>query len=111
MELQLQNYTAEQILVSYEFIFTQYLGGQLSPPEFLEKVPTPYIFGEICGELRKQYLGREDAKVESIQEVEKGCIARLSQLMNINEKQLRELYMQMVIKSEDILRKIGQEKI
>jgi len=110
MELELENYTAKQILSSYEFVFAGYLGGQLSPPDVLDKVPTVYIFGEICAELRKQYLSRKDAVLDDITSIEKSCINRLSQLMNIPENKLQKLYEQMVIQSENHLRKMGEER-
>lgn len=111
MELKLDKYTTESILGSYEFIFAQYLGGQTSSPEELESVPTVYIFGEMLGELRNEYLKRKDSSVEEMTKVEKSVINRVTMLMNIPESVLRKVYEDMLIKAEQDLKNIRLRKL
>ncbi len=92
MELKLSNYTAEQILCSYEFVFAQYMSGQLTPKEELEFVPTVYIFGELCAEMRRIYLSLSDAKTKIICDLEKNVVERLTELMNVPQEKLIAIY-------------------
>lgn len=111
MKLDLEKYPTQSLLASYEFIFSQYIGGMASPPEELEKVCTPYIFGEVCSDVRNLYLARKDASVEKLVAAEKRIIERLAELMNMDEKQLRKIYEEMLIKVLDDGRKIREEKL
>ena len=97
IELKLKKYTTKEILNSYEFIFSQYMGGELTDPAIKDTMPTVYIFKKICVELRKQYLLRKDAKIKNIIKVENGIVVRLAQLMNVPESKLQEIYDKMLI--------------
>ncbi len=105
MELNLDKYKTDMILASYEFIFAQCLGGQMTPPDMLEKVPTVYIFGEICTEMRAYYLARKDASVDLLKEVENNCVVRISQAMNLSEEELREACEKMLANVKEKARK------
>lgn len=107
MELKLEKYPTKSLLASYEYVFLQYLGGQLSSREELEVVATPYIFGELCSELRMHYLAREDSKHSDMLEVEKSSVNRLCQMANIPEPMLIALCKDMITKSEAMLRNAG----
>lgn len=93
IQLDLTKYTAEEILASYQFIFAQYLGGQLTPPDILEKAnsPSPYIFGEICTAMRKHYLQIEHADENDIIIVERQCVERLATFMGIPKEKLDKI--------------------
>lgn len=111
IEINLENYQTKQILGSYEFIFLQYLGGQLTPSEMLKTVPTPYIFGEVCTEIRMQYLAREDASEERIAAVEESCIKKLVTLMNVPERDLLIIYKQLLVQIEKKTREIRKNNL
>lgn len=89
MELNLEKYTSEEILSTYQFIFSQYLSGCLSTPEELEHVPTVYVFAETCKELRKQYLNRKDTKFSDITELEQNLMIAICQYGQITEDRLK----------------------
>ena len=105
MELQLSKYNINNILSSYEFIFGQYLGGQLAPIEFIEDIPTIHIFEEICKEIRIHYLSREDSNVNEIEEVERNCVLKLSVALSLPEKKLSEIYEGLIVRFKESINK------
>ena len=109
MKLNLNKYTTEQILGSYEFLFAQYIGGKLTPEELLERVPTVYIMGEVCGDVRSIYLARKDGNPASIVESEKMVIEKVSATMNVPEKVLREIYEDFLIQAVEDLKRIREQ--
>lgn len=92
MELNLKKYSSNELLCSYEFVFAQYISGEFSQQSDCANIPTVYIFRELCSELRRQYLLRNDAKTEHIISVENDCVQRISVMLNMSEKKLVQIY-------------------
>ncbi len=91
MKLDLSKYTTTSILASYEFIFSQWIGGEMSPPEAREKVPTIYIFKEVVQELRAIYLDREDASPDHLKQVEDSAVKRVADFAQFDEEVLQKI--------------------
>lgn len=108
MKITLDNYSTDSVLGSYEFVFAQYLGGELSGPEFAEQVPTVYIFGEVCKEMRKIYLSRPDSDLSKLEVVEKEILAKLSALMSMPPDKLNEIYEKYMARAKDMFSSIGK---
>jgi len=106
MNINYENYRAEQILSSYEFIFSQWIGGKLTSKKINEDVLTVEIFEKNLIELRKEYFAKKDSSVELINKTEKSIIDKLSIVMNISEQSLREIAEEMLIQAEQTLKDI-----
>jgi len=92
MEINLEKYSSKQILASYEFILIQYLGGQIQPKEIVDQVPTVYIFGLLCVDLRSKYLERKDSDLDEITKVETETIHKVADLWKIPPYELKKMY-------------------
>lgn len=96
VEIDLTKYTPEMILGAYKFIFSQYIGGMIEGPEFVEQVPTPYIFGEICTSMRIHYLQFPGINPQLIIDIENEIIDRLAVLMNLPKEKLTAIVTEFV---------------
>lgn len=101
---------ARQLLSSYEFIFSQWIGGQMSDEEILSIVPTVYIFGEIVSELRRQYLERPDSDIKKLEKVEQETIKKVAAFAGFSEEKLQEIFKSMMGELRKNIQDYNQEK-
>jgi len=109
MELDLSKYPTDKLMGTYEFIFAQWVGGATTEGIDQDDVPTIYVMEQLTIELRDQLTGRPDCDPGSIQETERKVIKILETVLNLSEKQLREIWEQMLIQVEGSERKMRKD--
>jgi len=103
----LDHYDPDDLLESYGFIFAQWVGGASGPEGPSGPVPTVLVFEEILINYRNYILGRGDASiVKRMNTIEKKVTEKLTLVLNLSEKQLRELAEELVIQAEEGNRRI-----
>lgn len=90
LELDFSKYKTESMLNTYEFLFVQYMASHTHPTEVTEKMPTVYLFEELCKDFRRMYLERSDSDIEKLKKVEKDGLINLSKMMQIPYEKVLE---------------------
>lgn len=88
MNVDLQLYSTKSVLQAYEFLFSQYMAGELSPDPLQADIPTSNIFGEMTRHVRDIYLSRSDADIDELVANEKKTITDLATYLTVSDEKL-----------------------
>ena len=89
MNINYETYNAVQILSTYEFVYTQWLGGRLT----CDTVNlTLEIFENNMVELKENYLAKENSNIKTLKAIEEKAMSGLTTILNIPEDEIKELF-------------------
>lgn len=106
VKIDLSKYSTGNILQSYEFIYSLWLGGEISDQETIALFPTVPIYREILSGIRKELSPRKDFKSKVLRAIEDEALERMTKIMQIPENKLREIMEERLIGAEDMLREL-----
>ncbi len=90
--LDLSKYSTNALYSTYEFIFAQWVGGQLMAEEITENVATIGILNELVMHLRLDLTAREDFNPDGFKSLEDQTIERATTLSNIPAEKLNDIF-------------------